>query len=185
MKDIKVNMYNNKWMGNDISKYGLEHGYIDYRCLAEAVGNMMLCNDITKLFYSTVNGSYIEPEQENGYIDNSEEIEKLEEQIEKLEDELDVMDLQYNPDDKEYIITESKILDLKEEIERLEEEQDTQKDIYQYYIISYYGAELLKQYTDEIVYYIEELDMYIWGITHCGTSWDYGLTDIKINKPEG
>ena len=33
----------------------------------------------------------------------------------------------------------------------------------------------------EIVYYSEELDLYIWGVTHYGTSWDYVLTDIKCN----
>ena len=36
--------------------------------------------------------------------------------------------------------------------------------------------------TDEIVYYNEELDMYVWGITHYGTSWDYVLTDIAIKR---
>lgn len=53
-------------------------------------------------------------------------------------------------------------------------------EVYQYYIISYEGARMLKQLTDEIVYYHEELDMYLWGITHFGTSWDYVLTDIKL-----
>ena len=62
------------------------------------------------------------------------------------------------------------------------EEEDTYEDVYQYYIISSYGAEILERYTDEIVYYIEALDMYIWGVTHFGTSWDYVLTDIKIDE---
>lgn len=53
-------------------------------------------------------------------------------------------------------------------------------DIYQYYIIDYSGARFLQEFTDEIVYYNEELDMYLWGITHFGTSWDYVLTDIKL-----
>jgi hypothetical protein len=26
--------------------------------------------------------------------------------------------------------------------------------------------------------------MYIWGVTHYGTSWDYVLTDIKIELDE-
>ena len=26
----------------------------------------------------------------------------------------------------------------------------------------------------------EELDMFLWGITHFGTGWDYVLTDLKI-----
>ena len=52
--------------------------------------------------------------------------------------------------------------------------------IFQDYIISEYGYKFLEEYTDEIVYYHQQLDMYLWGITHFGTSWDYVLTDIKL-----
>ena len=55
-------------------------------------------------------------------------------------------------------------------------------EIFQYFIISANGAELLEEYTNEIVFYNETLDMYVWGVTHWGTSWDYILTDIKIEK---
>jgi hypothetical protein len=54
--------------------------------------------------------------------------------------------------------------------------------VMQDYIISEYGFEILADYTDEIVFYNENLDMYIWSITHFGTSWDYVLTDIKLVK---
>lgn len=53
-------------------------------------------------------------------------------------------------------------------------------DIYQWYIITERGFEFLEEFTDEIVYYNEQLDIYLWGITHFGTSWDYVLTDIKL-----
>ena len=53
-------------------------------------------------------------------------------------------------------------------------------DVYQYYIVSDSGARFLEEYTDELVYYNQTLDMYLWGITHFGTSWDYVLTDIKL-----
>ena len=52
-------------------------------------------------------------------------------------------------------------------------------EVYQYYIITESGARFLADYTDEIVYYHPTLNMYVWGITHFGTSWDYVLTDIK------
>lgn len=52
--------------------------------------------------------------------------------------------------------------------------------IFQDYIISEYGYKFLSEYTDEIVFYNEKLDIYVWGITHYGTSWDYVLTDIKL-----
>ena len=54
------------------------------------------------------------------------------------------------------------------------------REIYQWYIITEHGARFLEEHTDEIVYYHEEMDMYVWGITHFGTSWDYVLTDIKL-----
>ena len=52
-------------------------------------------------------------------------------------------------------------------------------EIYQDYIITASGADYLQRNTNEIVYYNEKLDMYIWGITHYGTGWDYVFTDIK------
>ena len=60
------------------------------------------------------------------------------------------------------------------------DEYDEYYEIYQYYIITDSGARFLEEYTDEIVYYNEQLDMYVWAITHFGTSWDYVLTDIKL-----
>ena len=59
------------------------------------------------------------------------------------------------------------------------EETDSYTDIYQYYIVDDNGAEILQE-AEEIVFYNEELDLYIWGVTHWGTSWDYVLTNIKI-----
>lgn len=57
-------------------------------------------------------------------------------------------------------------------------------DIYQHYIISEAGYEFLRRSTDEIVYYNNELDLYLWGITHFGTSWDYVLTNVRLGSDE-
>ena len=157
--------------GNKISQYGLDHGYIDYATLAKAF-DAVLVNDVTKLFYSTLNGEYIEPEQVNGYIDNSEEIEELQERISELMEE--------NEDESK---TEE-IEELQDRINELEEEQDRQPEIYQYYIVSASGAEILQEYTNDPLYYIDALDMYIWGVTHWGTSWNYVLTDVKLDWTE-
>ena len=119
--------------GNEISNYGVQHNRVDYRTLAKSF-DAVLCNDITKLFYSTINGNYIEPELVNGS--------------------------DYN------------------------EEDDYYYDIYQYYIIDEGGADILQTHTDEIVWYIEPLNVYVWGVRHFGTGWDYVLTDIKINDME-
>jgi hypothetical protein len=167
----------NYFYGNKISDYGLEHGYVDYKTLAMA-GDMVLCGDITKLFYNEIGSEYIEPEQVNGYIDNSDEIDELQEQIDELEmNQPSIMD-----DSEKWQEIQDQIDELQEQIDELQDEQDNQQEIFQYYIISDNLAEILKELTNEIVYYIEYLDIYIWGITHYGTSWDYVLTNIKIEK---
>lgn len=57
-----------------------------------------------------------------------------------------------------------------------------ENEIYQFYIISDKGADFLIDHTDETVFYNEKLDLYLWGITHFGTAWDYVLTDIELEK---
>ena len=114
--------------GKDIYKYGLENGYMDYKCLSNIVGNTILNNNII-----------------NYEVDNWELINGVD----------------YNEEKEEYI------------------------DIFQYYIIDNWGVEFLEKYTNEIVYYNEILDVYLWGITHWGTRWDYVLTDIKIVNENG
>ena len=74
-------------------------------------------------------------------------------------------------------------VDNSDEIEELEQEQDYTPEVYQWYIVSDGGAQILEGF-GEILYYNEELDLYLWGVTHYGTRWDYVLTDIKIEKPE-
>ena len=68
----------------------------------------------------------------------------------------------------------------------INDDGDYVPEIFQWYIVDYNGAKILQE-VGEIVYYNDELDMYVWGVTHYGTSWDYVLTDIKIeldNKEE-
>ena len=152
----------NYFYGNKVSNYGIENGRVDYATLARAF-DAVLCNDITKLFYNTIGGEYSEAEQTNGYIDNSEQIEELFDKIAETDDD-------------------DEIAEIKEQIDALEDEQSSRAEIFQYYIISASGAEILQQWTNEIVYYIPALDMYVWGVTHFGTSWDYVLSDIEIER---
>lgn len=156
--------------GNEISGYGLEHGYVDYRTLAKAF-DAVLNNDIMGKTWDL--GEW---EQESGWIDNREEIEELEEQIEALEDLI----TEESTEEQDAETTE-KIEAIREQIEALEEEQDYQPEVYQWYIVDDPGAEILKEF-GEIVYYNEALDMYLWGVTHYGTSWDYVLTNIPCNR---
>lgn len=48
------------------------------------------------------------------------------------------------------------------------------------YIISEQGYKFLAEYTDELVFYNENLDIYVWAIDHYGTAWSHVLTDLKL-----
>jgi hypothetical protein len=115
--------------GNEVSNYGKECGYVDYRTLAKSF-DAVLNNEI---FGKTLNYGYWDLVNGNDY----------------------------------------------------DEETDEYNEIFQYYIISDQGAEILMECTNEIVYYNDAFDMYLWGVTHYGTSWDYVLTDIKIEMEAG
>ena len=62
-----------------------------------------------------------------------------------------------------------------------DEETGEEREVFQWFIVSDNGAQMIQDYTDEILYYHEELDIYLWGVTHYGTSWDYVLMDIPCN----
>ena len=153
------------YYGNAISDYGMEHGYVDYATLAKCF-DAVLNNDIMSLTYDI--GSW---EQVSGIIDNTDEIEELEEKRDELEEESESSPSQ---------IIENEIDGINEKIEELENEQDNYPDVSQWFIVDDWGAILLKE-INEIVYYNETLDMYLWGVTHYGTIWDYALTNIAID----
>ena len=88
----------------------------------------------------------------------------------------DIMEFTYDIGSWEQV---SGTVDNTDEIEELESEQDDQ-EVYQWYIVDDWGARLLKD-INQIVYYNETLDMYLWGVIHYGISWDYVLTDIEID----
>ena len=167
--------------GNEISEYGQEHGYVDYRTLAKAF-DAVLNNDIIQKTYDV--GYW---EQESGFVDNTEEIEELQEQIDELVEQIEELMLEDADENREQIETLGEKKEaLQRQMEELEEEQENSynEECFQYYIVSDNGAEILKE-INEIVFYNEELDMYVWGVTHWGTSWDYVLTDIRCNVPYG
>lgn len=166
--------------GNEISEYGQKNGYVDYRTLVKAF-DAVLNNDIIQKTYDI--GYW---EQESGFIDNTEEIAELQEEIDNIMYDISEMidaDESFE-DSKKHLAMVNQTEELQDKIDELEEEQENSlnTECYQYYIVSDNGAEILKE-INEIVYYNEELDMYVWGVTHWGTSWDYVLTDIKCNVP--
>lgn len=162
--------------GNEISEYGQEHGYVDYRTLAKAFDAVMN----NSIIENTLEIGYWE--QESGMVDNTEEIEELQEKISELEAIKDRLEDEEPEAEEKIENIENEIAELEEQIEELEEAQDSMDEIFQYYIVDGNGAEILKE-INEIVFYNDALDMYVWGVTHWGTSWDYVLTDIKCNVP--
>lgn len=154
------------YYGNAISEYGMQNGRVDYGTLAKCF-DAVLNNDI--MSYVNDIGCW---EQVSGIIDNTDEIEELEEKRNELEEE--------NENNPSQII-ENEINEINNQIEELENEQDDESEVFQWFIVDDWGARLLQQETNEIVYYNEKLDMYLWGVTHYGTSWDYVLTSIKID----
>ena len=124
----------------DLNEYEREHNKISFKRLVNKLfSDMILCNDITKLFYNEIGGKYTEPEFEIG---------------------------------TDY-----------------DEGTDEQIDVYQYFIVDFssWTYDLMTKYAEQfgkefILYYIEELNLYILGVTHFGTGWDYVLTDIEPSE---
>ena len=161
--------------GNKISEYGRKHGRVDYATLAKAFDAVLNNNIMSATGWENW-------EQESGQIDNSERIEEIEDRLQEIEDRMEAIEpLAEFTNEAEAL--EAERAELEEERDELEAEQDEVPEIYQYYIVSDNGAELLKEY-GEIVFYNSELGMYVWGVTHYGTSWSYVLTDIPCEIDE-
>ena len=73
--------------------------------------------------------------------------------------------------------TLAEIASVENELEELQEEK--YYDVFQWFIVSKRALSILAE-NNEIVYYSDTLKLYVWGVTHYGTSWDYVLTDIAI-----
>ena len=168
-------IFGTHFCGNEISDYGKQNGFVDYATLAKSFDAVM-CNGILSTtaeigYWDMVSGSDVTYEDSNGNIlDYEEYTDKLEELQERLEEA--------EAEDNLELISE-----LENEIDDLEHSEHY-SEIFQYFIISEQGASILEEYTNEIVYYNEALDLYVWGVTHCGTSWDYVLTDIPCERSE-
>lgn len=113
------------YYGNAISEYGMEHCYVDYATLAKCFDSV-LNNDIMNLTYDI--GSW---DQVSGAIDNTDEIEELEEKRDELEEENESSPSQ---------IIENEIYKINDRITELENEQDDEPEVYQWFIVSDWGA---------------------------------------------
>lgn len=169
------------YYGHKISDYGIENGYVDYKTFAAAFDAVMANN-----LMSDTDGVIGYWKQVGGFCDNSYAIEQIEEDIEKIEEKIEDIEKKlenwldeeteesYN---NELSDLEEKKTILEEEKENLEEEQDNLPEVYQWFIVGDNAVSILEE-NNEIVFYNDTLDLYLWGVTHWGTSWDYVLTNI-------
>ena len=61
---------------------------------------------------------------------------------------------------------------------------DCNEEIFQHYIIDDSTARRLIDSTDEIIYYHNKLDVYVLGVTHYGTSWNYVYSGFDLIEDE-
>lgn len=167
-------VHGNYFYGNEISEYGKNNGYVDYATLAKSF-DAVLNNDIMQ---KTSEIGYWEPvgSSEEYYEDidgNVYSYDEAQEKIEEINEKLEALIDEDEENSDEY-------RELEECRECLEDAR--YYEVYQWYIVSDNGASILEE-AGEIVYYNEVLDMYVWGVTHWGTSWDYVLTNIRCNVP--
>lgn len=171
-------MFTTHFFGNEISDYGKENGHVDYATLAKSfdsvfAGGLMAKTNIEDWEIENGSYSYYEDNDGNQYT----EAEK-DNKIEELENEISAIEAEDDNEDNE------ELENLREQLESLENSSEYYYDIFQFFIISEQGARILKEFTDEIVLYNSDFNLYVWGITHYGTSWDYVLTDIKCTGKE-
>lgn len=179
MKKDRV-LYGTYFYGNEISDYGKKHHRVDYMALAKSFD----CIDACRLmevypdyddYWTVENGQryYYKDSDENEYT-----YDEAQSRIAELNDELDEL----NYLEELTAEQEERIEEIENDIESLQEIRF--RDYYDYCIISKDGAEILKYWTDEYVIYNSELDLYVWGLDHCGTQWSYVLTDIEFKDEE-
>lgn len=181
--------------GNKISDYGLKNGYVDYATFAKAFDAVM-ANDFMSqtseigywepinsgTYYEDTNGNcYTEDEKDDRLKELEERLEELESQIEEMEDRLAEADATetalYLALSKDLEGTEEAKEEVEADIDALDNPYEP--DVYQWFIIDDNGASICQE-ANEVVYYNEALDLYLWGVTHWGTSWSYVLTNISI-----
>lgn len=193
------NIIGKYFFGHKISDYGIEHGYVDYATLAKGF-DAVLANDFMT---QTAEIGYWEPvsyrrPDDREIVDLMELYEEIEQRHTRATEHMDRCEtLMIEEEDKngytskrfellertaqryEDLIAayEAKMDDITDSIDELE---NYTPDIFQWYIISNQGADILQE-CNEIVYYNDTLGLYLWGVTHWGTSWDYVLTDIPCN----
>lgn len=180
------------FLNSKISAYGEANGYVDLAALAANFPHiscreaefikyeMELKNGSEYYYYDNDGKEYSESERDSKVEEIQEKLEELEDKKYKYEAMLEESQSQHRIDRLEKLIEtlDDSIYELNDELYTLE--QPEEHTIFRFEIIDRSGCEMLSEYTDEIVYYIPDLDVYLWGITHCNIGWTEVLTPIPI-----
>ena len=163
----------NKYYDVTASNTGIENNRVDEETLFQVIKGIS-ADDIFKKTqeygignWELVNGSlYVHYDCEgNDYTD-----EEAQERIQELEELIDNADEEAQADE---------IAAWKADIQILE--HGVAYDIHQIYLVSEKAARILIEESDEIVFYNQELNAYVWCITFCGADWSEVLTSIPLN----
>lgn len=175
------------YYGAEISERGQREGYVDQNALCAAMNGVMHCSiisDVTALGFEweIENGSlyryYDGDGNEYSYDEAQNRISELQDKIEELEDKISEI-YEENEDSEEIGVLEQEIEQLKEEMNILEEPEE--KEIYRTYIISDNAAETLcKDSSEELLFFCDVLNLYVWCVTQNGADWKNLLTDIPL-----
>ena len=163
----------NKYYDVTASNTGIENNRVDEETLFQVIKGIS-ADDIFKKTqeygignWELVNGSlYVHYDCEgNDYTD-----EEAQERIQELEELIDNADEEAQADE---------IAAWKADIQNLED--GVAYDIHQIYLVSEKAARILIEESDEIVFYNQELNAYVWCITFCEADWSEVLTSIPLN----
>lgn len=185
LKDYESNpnkaKYYDTFGGHKVSDYALQYGRLDYATMSKCF-DAVLCNNIQEIdpyIFDNIESGDFESYYFKGEEITQEEYEEKREEIEEEIDDLSLIDLtELREEDRNKISDRIKALE-----SDLEDFETYQNEVFQWFIVSDNAIDLLKE-ANELVFYSETLDCYIWGVTHWGTSWDYVLTSIKLQERE-
>lgn len=152
--------YASSYAKEQAEKYGTKR--LDYRGLAELVGDMILCNNI--------------PQVDNCLFDNIHcgNFEYFDEDSAEYDYDDYIANYEDSDDDGEPMT-------YKEWFEENKYDYEKQVDIFQYYLVR--DPYWLEQ-AGELVLYSDLLDCYVWCIDHWGTAWDYVLSNLCVEEGE-
>lgn len=187
-------MTNKTFLGNEISQYGIDNNRVDLEALAASFQHIYCSN--SSIFEAYDDWEVINGEDYSYYEGNicyssegrSKRLEELLKEINDLNDRKNTYSKMLEESCSQHRIKRFEMLiravdDRISKCEKIisELEIPIYNEVLYWYIIDFQGAKILSMYTEEIVFYNYELDMYLWGVTHFVTDWEYALTEIRID----